>query len=435
MNLRPKILLAIDLVLGTTLVLLELGSAVCFGGAVWWFRPAAAFTTFLLAGTMLVRLLVTGRSTFLKSPLTLLGLLLLAVGTLQLVPLPPRLAQRISPTAHQIYSYGVWPERVNADDSTADVGEPARVRSPLSLDRSATLRWLVGAAGCLGIFWVVSHFTDRLRRLYLVWGSVVAAFLLNGAFGLVQIAGQSEGLFGTLLPGRSAAWAPALDDLLDAPTTTTLRRVSESTNVPSPSTTLERIALVPDGKPFLFGTMIGGSGGFLALGSLALPLSLAILLHVISPRGSRESFSSRLAHTGQGSFVVLLIVMLVISVSGWPDVRAPGSWLAVRHEEERAYWRSEFRPCSARVARVVNRLDDSAAVFARPGRDAGCHMAEDCGRAAAGRTASAWECTALLPDPRAFRCSSNSRWPARVSAVFPRFIPTSKCTTPPRPRP
>jgi hypothetical protein len=310
-NLRTKILLAIDLVLGTTLVLLELGSAVCFGGAVWWFRPAAAFTTFLLAGTMLVRLLVTGRSTFLKSPLTLLGLLFLAVGTMQLVPLPPRLAQRISPSAHQIYSYGIWPERVHADDSTADVGEPALVRSPLSLDRSATLRWLVGAAGCLGIFWVVSHFTDRLRRLYLVWGSVVAAFLLNGAFGLVQVAGQSEGLFGTFLPGRSAAWAPSLDNLLDAPTTTTLRRVSDSTTTTSPNTTLERIALVPD-RPFLFGTMMGGSGGFLALGSLAMPLSLAILLHVISPRGSRESFSSRLAHTGQGSLVVLLIAMLVM---------------------------------------------------------------------------------------------------------------------------
>jgi hypothetical protein len=298
-------------VLATALVVLVLGSALCFGGAVWWFRPAAAFMAFLLTGTMLVRLLVTGRSVFLKSPLTLLGLLVLVVGMLQLVSLPPRLARRISPVSQQIYSYGVWPERVRSDDSTAVVAAPAQVRSPSSLDRSATLRWLVGATGCLGIFWVVTHFTDRLRRLYLVWGSVVAAFLLNGALGLVQVAGQSEGLFGYFLPGRAPTWTPSLDNLLEAPTTTSLRRVGDSTTRTSANTTLERMALVPN-RPFLFGTMVGGSGAFLALGSLALPLSLAIVLHVISPRGSRESFSSRLAHTGQGSLVVLLIVMLVV---------------------------------------------------------------------------------------------------------------------------
>jgi hypothetical protein len=298
-------------VLATALVVLVLGSALCFGGAVWWFRPAAAFLAFLLAGTMLVRLMVTGRSAFLKSPLTLLGLLVLAVGMVQLVPLPPRLARRISPVSQQVYSYGAWPERVRSDDPTAVVGEPAQIRSPSSLDRSATLRWLVGATSCLGTFWVVSHFADRLRRLYLVWGSVMAAFLLNGALGLVQVAAQSEGLFGSFLPGRAPSWTPSLDDLLEAPTTTSLRRVGDSTTGTSANTALERIALVPD-RPFLFGTMVGGCGAFLALGSLALPLSLAIVLHVISPRGSRESCSSRLAHTGQGSLVVLLIVMLVV---------------------------------------------------------------------------------------------------------------------------
>jgi hypothetical protein len=312
-NLRQRTLLTTDRVLATSLVVLVLGSSLCFGGAVWWYRPAAAFLAFLLAGTMLVRLMVTGRSAFLKSPLTLLGLLVLALGILQLVPLPPRLARRISPVSQQIYSYGVWLERVRSDDSTAVVGEPAQVRSPSSLDRSATLRWLVGATGCLGTFWVVSHFTDRLRRLYLVWGSVVAAFLLNGALGLVQVAGQSDGLFGSFLPGRAPSWTPSLDNLLEAPTTTSLRRVGDSTTRTNADTnmTLERIALVPN-RPFWFGTMVGGSGAFLALGSLALPLSLAIVLHLISPRGSRESFFARLAYTGQGSLVVLLIVMLVV---------------------------------------------------------------------------------------------------------------------------
>ena len=78
-----------------------------------------------------------------------------------------------------------------------------RSRSPATLDRAATLRWVFGALACLGIFWTVSHFTDRLKRLYLVWGCVLTAFLVNGAFGLVQITGQVEGLFGHLTTRRS----------------------------------------------------------------------------------------------------------------------------------------------------------------------------------------------------------------------------------------
>ena len=42
MNLHPRILLATDRVLAALVVALVLGSALCFGGAVWWFRPAFA---------------------------------------------------------------------------------------------------------------------------------------------------------------------------------------------------------------------------------------------------------------------------------------------------------------------------------------------------------------------------------------------------------
>ena len=42
MNLRPRILLATDRVMAAAVVALVFGSAVCFGGAVWWFRPAVA---------------------------------------------------------------------------------------------------------------------------------------------------------------------------------------------------------------------------------------------------------------------------------------------------------------------------------------------------------------------------------------------------------
>ena len=118
--------------------------------------------------------------------------------------------------------------------------------------------------------------------------------------GLVQIVGQAEGLYGFLQPGGRPSGRRRRDDLLESPVDRGLaqagrRRRPQAEAVPA----FERIALVPE-RPFLFGTMMGGAGAFLALGSLALPLALAIVLHVISPRGSRESLSYRLKHTGAG---------------------------------------------------------------------------------------------------------------------------------------
>ena len=119
------------------------------------------------------------------------------------------------------------PALARADFPAAPLDEPAQIRSPATLDRAATLRWVFGALACLGIFWTVSHFTDRLKRLYLIWGCVVTAFLVNGAFGLVQITGQVEGLYGHLRPGAAPIWAPSVSDLLDSPTLTSLRRVND----------------------------------------------------------------------------------------------------------------------------------------------------------------------------------------------------------------
>jgi hypothetical protein len=226
--------------------------------------------------------------------------------------LPPELARKLSPAAHEIYSFGTIPGLARADLPSVRLDQPATVRSPATLDRAATLRWLVGAAACLGIFWAVTHFSDRLGRLYLVWGSVVAAFVLNAALALVQIVGQAEGMYGFLQPGTAPVWAPSQDDVLEAPSTAVLRRLGPPSIAMEGTEAFERIVLVPN-KSFLFGTMMGGAGAFLALASLALPLALAIVLHVISPRGSRESLSYRLKHTGHGGLTVLLLVMLVVS--------------------------------------------------------------------------------------------------------------------------
>jgi hypothetical protein len=311
LNWRVRILFFFDRVLAAAVVALVFGSAVCFGGGVWWFRPAFAVMVFVFVCAKLAQLFLTGRVPLLKSPLLLLGFMALALGFLQLLPLPARLARRLSPAAHQIYATGTIPGLARRDLSSVRVDEPIAVRSPATLDRAATLRWLFGAAACLGIFWGVTHFADRLGRLYLVWGSVVGAFALNAALGLVQIVGQSDGMYGFLQPGKSAIWAPSADDLLETPSRAVLRRLSVSSAAPGPAPPLEKIALVPE-RPFLFGTMMGGAGAFLAMGSLALPLALAIVLHVISPRGSREPLWYRLKHTGQGGLAILLVLMLIV---------------------------------------------------------------------------------------------------------------------------
>jgi hypothetical protein len=310
LDLRQRLERTLDRPLAAIVLALVLGSAVCFGGAVWWFRPAVGLLAFLLVVLTLMQLLIRGQIAFLKSPLTFLGLLFLALGVFQLVPMPEPWARRISAGAHEIYASGGLPQLARSDDPDAPLVEPARVRSPASLDRSATLRSVVGAAACLGIFWSISHFADRLRRLYLISGCVIAAFLLNGALGLVQMTCQVEGVFGMYLPGSGPAWGPSRDDLLESPTIAVMKRIED--RAPGTSSSAERIALVPE-RPFLFGTLLGGPGAFLALGSLAMPLALAIVIHLISPRGSRESLSARLSQTGHGSLLALLVSLMSFS--------------------------------------------------------------------------------------------------------------------------
>ena len=95
---------------------------------------------------------------------------------------------------------------------------------------------------------------------------------------------------------------------------------------------IEPIAAVPE-RPFLMGTMMGGPGGLLAMASMAMPLGLALLLHVLAPRGSRESLTDRLAASGHGSLAMLLVILLTAGaflvgmMSGprfcWPFAAAP----------------------------------------------------------------------------------------------------------------
>ncbi len=270
MNWRLRLLKGTDRVLSVLLVLVLVGATLAFGGAVWWFKPALAVLTTLLMLAWLARVALQGAWPLLKSPLTPLGLLALLLAIVQLAPLPGRLAEQLSPRSREVYTLGTLSERAQADDPSADLSQAVAGRTPISVDRSATLRWLAGAAACLAVFCVVAHFSDRLGHALLIWGGVVASLFLCTAFGIVQVSGSVHGLYGAYEPGKGPDWAPSKADLLAAPNTTVLRGSADRRR-PDVSWALQR----PD-RPEAIGGLMGGPGAFLALGSLALPLALGL---------------------------------------------------------------------------------------------------------------------------------------------------------------
>jgi hypothetical protein len=297
---RLRLQSALDRVLAIALATLLFGTAVAFGGAVWWMPVFVAVLTGLLVVGWLSRALISGEWHVLKSPLTGLGVLAIGLAAFQSMPIPVPLAQMVSPHARELHTLGLIPEIARGDDPDVLLPEPIAGRSPLTIDRPATLRWLIGAGACLILFSIVSHFADRLNRLYLVWGSVVAAFLLNTSIAVVQLISGVDGLFGYIEPGKGPAWAPTVADALAAPGETTLRPLAVLKPTPH-AWALERPL-----KTRLIGTLMGGSGAYLALGALGLPLALTITLQLMAPRGSRLGTWERLRETGQGSLLVLL---------------------------------------------------------------------------------------------------------------------------------
>ncbi len=304
-HLRIRLLSATDRLLAALLVTILLGTALAFGGATWWARPTVAALVMLLGGCWVVRTGLEGTWRINKSPTPILGALVLLLAVVQLAPLPASLAGRLSPRSRDWHSRGITPELARADDPATEVPEPMGGRSSATLDRPATLRWLVGGVATFALFLVVAHATDRLSRLRLVWGSVVAAFGLNTAIVLVQLAGGSGSLFGAIEPGQGPAWAPSGDDLLASP--------GENVLVPRPAP--ESWTLPRPGHPFLTGTLMGGPGAYLALGALALPLGLALALQQVAPRGSRERLRDRLKHSGQGGTLTLLVAATVLGAT------------------------------------------------------------------------------------------------------------------------
>lgn len=303
--LRIRIRVWVDRALAVLLALILVGSALAFGGVVWWWRPLAAVLATGLVGLGLVRVALEGRLRLWASPLPLLGLMLLALGAAQLAPLPGRLGQMASPNARFLHASGVLPTRALADDPAASLPEAIGTRSPLTVDRAATLRWLFDACLALIVFVSASRFADRLSRLALIWGAIVAIFGINLALGLVELLGESRGFYGFIQPGRGPAWAPSSLQLLQAPGSTELRPLFPPDGSLSPWV-ISQVRAFP-----VLGTLPGGGGALLALASLGLPLAMAALLHLLAPRGSREPLWDRLSSNFQLGLAGLLLLILL----------------------------------------------------------------------------------------------------------------------------
>ncbi len=304
----PRLAKLLDSALGALLVLIVGGTALAFGGSIWWAGPALAVAVSLALVAWLSRMALSGRWTMLRSPMALLGWAALGLACVQLAPLPGRLATALSSRARSAHALAMLPGIAQADDPDATLPEPVADRSPATLDRPATLRWLVGASGCLAVFVIASHFADRLGRSALIWGSVVGAFLVGTAFGVVQVLGGVSAPFGVLEAGSGRPGAPSLDDLRTSPSTTFLRPIGDSSQGVAAS------AAVPD-RPFQFGPFVAGPGAYLALGSLALPLGLGLMLQAMAPRGSREGLAARLRDSGKGGQVALLGVSSLVGAA------------------------------------------------------------------------------------------------------------------------
>jgi hypothetical protein len=296
---------------------LLVGSALAFGGATWWAPPALAALTTLAVAAGLLRAWLGGGCEIPRSPLIVLGALAIGLAVVQLAPLPARLAERLSPRARALYAVGALPDRVLADDPTAPLPEPAASRSPATVDRPATLRWLAGAIVCLALFAVAARYADRLGHALVIWGSLVTAFGLTTALALVQLAGGSATLFGLVDPGRGPSWGPSMADLATIPNTTALRVVAP------PATLRTSWALAVPDRPYHLGTLMGGPGAYLALGTLAIPLAFGLALQLLAPRGSRLGLRDRLRESGQGGLVILL---LAVTVAGSALCGALGGW-------------------------------------------------------------------------------------------------------------
>ena len=280
-----------------------------FGGVVWWFPMVGGLLLFLLALVSLIRAWISGSYAIFKSPIGLLGALAIGLAVFQIIPIPVALIGRQSPRTVRVWENRDVP--LEAGSARADNSTPVvDGKVILSADRPGTLRWIVGAIGCMTLFVIVGHFVDRLSRTWLVWNSLIVAFGICTWAGGLQIVGQNPDAYGFFSAGTGSAWMPSVADLKSGPVMTRLRAVPRF-GIPSEGNKPPVVIAQVD-PTFAIGSLITGPGAYLALGSLVIPLIFGMALYRLSPRGSRESLLIRLRpHGGLASLILLLATGLL----------------------------------------------------------------------------------------------------------------------------
>jgi len=305
------------------LAALVIGSALAFGGAVWWWRPVAVGLATALVALGLVRIMIEGRLQIRFSPIPLLGCAALGLAFAQLAPLPAGIARVVAPEAWSAHAHGLLPSRAAADDPTFTEPEPFGVRAPATLDRSRTLRWLIDAGIGLVVLMTTARMARLMGRTIRIWSLAVAVFALTTLAGFIQLAGGTEGLYGFIRPGQAPVWAPSTLDQLKAPGAAVLRPVGR----PVPTGEAGPWVFAKPLESPEFGGWLGGPGPYLAVAALGLPLTLSLLLQTLAPRGSRQPLWDRLAEGQTGAIAGTLLVVLLLGALMAGLIA--GSWLAV----------------------------------------------------------------------------------------------------------
>ena len=194
---------ASDRVICALIVVLVLGSALCFGGAVWWFRPVLAVAAFLLVARQADAAPGRRADADPEEPADAAGPAGAGPGRRPARPLarrPGAAASRRRPT--RSIRAGFFADLVHADDPEASLPEPPRsARRRPSTARRPSAGWSERRPA-----WGSS---GPSRTSPTAWGGstwsggcVVAGFLLNAALAIVQITNRSDGLYGLFLPGQ-----------------------------------------------------------------------------------------------------------------------------------------------------------------------------------------------------------------------------------------
>jgi hypothetical protein len=273
----------LEVLIGALVALILVGSALGFGGLVWWAPVVWVPLVWAGVGLLIFRLLLERRWGLMRSGLGLCVAAVAVLAVIQLLPLPGRVLGMLSPHAHEVHAWGTLGELARTDDPELGRQEAEPMRGTISLDRSATVRVLAWSMTCWGMLVLVSRYSRTQARTMLVWGSVVTGFAGLSLLGFLEWMGEGGQAIGG--PGTGVVMPTQLDAW----------QVSAGYRLrPAQGGMGAGWLMAEPQRARPVGLLHDGSRTLVPLGAVALPLALGMLLHRLAPRGSREGIWTRL---------------------------------------------------------------------------------------------------------------------------------------------